>query len=173
MTPNVKALLACIVFALAGVVSALFFAPLSSLTVPHIIFYAVLTLNSYFSVRLFAAIQPQDTWQFIADAILVAVYLALALSIGNPVWFAFFALSVFIAAPPKYALMLGKIPYTRLLKKKIRIDLTGTAFCALILGATILGYQFQSAWALALIFLVANVYLLMIKPMYRLGERDA
>src|SRR3989344_3748738 len=131
MTPNVKALLACIVFALAGVVSALFFAPLSSLTVPHIIFYAVLTLNSYFSVRLF------------------------------------------IAAPPKYALMLGKIPYTRLLKKKIRIGLMGTAFCALILGATILGYQFQSAWALALIFLVANMYLLMIKPMYRLGERDS
>lgn len=168
-----KAFLACGVFVIAGVASLFLFAPLSSLTVPHIIFYAVLTINTFFSVQLFSAIQPKHVTQTIADSLLVAIYFALALSIGNAVWFAFFALAVFVAAPPKYALMLRAVPYTRLLKKKILIDLTGTAFCSFILACVLLGYPRESAWVLAIGFTLANVYFLMIQPMYRLGERDA
>jgi hypothetical protein len=101
--------------------------------------------------------------------VLVVVYFALGLSIGREWAFPFFALCVFVAAPIKYTLMLGHVPHPEFLKKKLLIDLSGTALCALaLLGAVLLDYPLTSAWALAIIYSLANVYLLFIRPMYRL-----
>lgn len=168
MKASYKAWLVTLGFSLIGIVSLIFFAPRSEFVIPHTLFYAVLTLNSFFSVRLFSAIQPKTISQTAADAILVLVYCGLALSIGDPIPFAFFALCVFVAAPPKYALMLGVIPHNSLLKRKILIDLVGTALCTAILGGALFGYELESAWTLAVVFTLANIYLLFIRPMYRL-----
>jgi uncharacterized membrane protein len=35
-----------------------------------------------------------------------------------------------------------------------------------LVGA-LLGYEVESTWALALVFLAANVFLLLVQPMYR------
>jgi len=166
--PTTKAWLATGAFALAGAVSFFVVAPISPYLLPHLIFYAVLVVNTFFSIRFFPRIAPENASQVAIDAVLVFLYLALAASIGRPVQFAFFALCLFIAASTKYPLLLLVIPQTNVLKRKILIDLMGTAACAVVLGATILGYAFGAAWAAAIGFTLANVYLLLIRPMYRL-----
>jgi hypothetical protein len=144
-------------------------APQSALIIPHIFFYVVLIINTFFSVRLFAAIQPDNFSQRAADLILAFIYAALALSIGDPVGFAFFALCLFVAATPKYAMMLGVVSHDTLLKKKVLIDLCGTVMCTVVLGGTLFGYPLASAWALGGVFAAANVLLLYVRPMYRIS----
>lgn len=170
MRPSLKAWLFAVCFSLFGIASAVLAAPESEFVFPHVIFYAVLIVNSFFSIRLFSSIQPRSALQTFADLILLLAYVALAFSIGRPVAFSFFALSVFVAAPPKYALMLGMVPHDRLLRRKILLDLAGTALCAAVLGGTLLGYELASAWLLAIVFALANAHLLLIRPMYRIYD---
>lgn len=166
--PTTKALVATGVFSLAGVISLFMYAPTPSYLLPHLIFYGVLVINTFFSIRFFSRIAPENTSQIAIDTILVSLYLALAFSMGRPTQFAFFALCLFIAASTKYPLLLLVISQTNVLKRKILIDLMGTATCAAVLGATVIGYSFEAAWAAAVAFTFANVYFLLIRPMYRL-----
>jgi|SRR3989338_7544545 len=168
MIPTIKTSFFCGIFALLGVWTVFFRAPLTPELLPHVLFYTVLVINTFFSVQFYAAIQPKNVSQTLIDITLAVCYIALALSLGQPLPFALWALALFVAAPPKYALMLGLIPHTALLWRKIRIDLTGTAACAGLLAATLLGYPLLGAWVFAILFALANVYLLAIKPMYRL-----
>src|SRR3990172_11302373 len=93
--PTVKTWTATIAFSLAGTISALFYSTVSPFLLPHFIIYAVLVVNTYFSIRFWSALQPQDSRQFLIDAILVLAYLALAFSIGEPTYFAFAAFALF------------------------------------------------------------------------------
>ncbi len=166
--PTVKAWAATAVFSLVGLWTLVYRAPQAPELLPQTIFYAVLVLNTFFSIRFYSALQPKNTSQLFIDAVLVVLYATLALSLGRPVAFAYAALWLFLMAPQKYALMLELIPHTTLLRNKILIDLSGTVLCAAILGATIAGYSLAGAWALAALFALANVYFLLIRPMYRL-----
>ena len=169
MKSSTKAWLVALAFSIVGVTSLLFNAPSSTYLISHILFYTVLTLNSFFSIRLFSAIQPHTTSQTVVDVLLFVIYILLAFSIGRATLFAFLALCVFVAATPKYALMLNVVREGSLLKRKILIDCSGIALCTIVLGGTFLGYESISAWFLAGIFTLANVYFLFIRPMYRLG----
>ncbi len=166
--PTVKAWVATGVFLLAGLLSLFFFTSVSPYLFPHTIFYAVLVVNTFFSIKFFSRIAPENASQIAIDGVLILLYFALAFSLGQPILFAFFALCLFIAASTKYPLLLLVIPQTDVLKRKILIDLMGTAVCAAVLGATIIGYSFEGAWAFALIFALANIHFLLIRPMYRL-----
>lgn len=166
--PSLKTWAATIAFSLAGLLSLLFYALISSVLLPHVIFYVVLVINTFFSVRFFSRIAPENKSQLAIDTVLVLLYIALAFSLGRPITFAFFALCLFIAASTKYPLLLLVIPQTDVLKRKILIDLMGTATCAAILGLTLLGFALEAAWIFAVSFTLANIYLLLIRPMYRL-----
>jgi len=166
--PATKATVATLVFSLVGIVSFFVYAQLSSYLLPNAIFYAVLIVNTFFSIRFFSRIAPENTSQVIVDTILVLLYFGLALSMGRPIQFAFFALCIFIVASVKYALLFRVIRHIDVLKRKIRIDLIGTTACAAVLGLTILGPAFEAAWLAAIGFIIANVYLFFIRPMYRL-----
>lgn len=168
MISTIKAAFFCMLFSLFGVWTVLFRSPHTPELIPHVLFYTVLVVNTFFSVQLYAAIQPKNISQTLIDITLAVCYIGLSLSLGDPVVFALWALALFIAAPLKYVLMLGLIPHDALLQRKIRIDLTGTAACALLLAGTLLGYSLTAAWTFAIAFALANVYLLLIKPMYRL-----
>lgn len=144
----------------------LFRAPLSSVLFPETIFLAVLVLNTFYSVRLYAAIQPDDIAQAIVDVVLVVVYIWLTLSLGTHVEYFLVATLLFVAATPKYMLMRGKIPYDALLRRKVKIDTTGIVMCALCLAIAYSGHSFLAAWIHAGTFTIANIYLLWIRPMY-------
>lgn len=164
---ELKAWIATGVFAIVGIVGA-YLAPSVGVALPHLLFYTVLTYNTFFSVRLFVRIEPHTFEQMLIDAALTIAYILLGLSIGHAWSFAFCALGIFGIAPLKYTRMLDVVPHTRFLRKKITIDLLGTLLCITIIGLTIAGYPLLAAWMLAGIFALANVYFLGINPMYRL-----
>jgi hypothetical protein len=170
--PRTKALIVSAVFSVGGVIGWYFAqerSPDSFTTLPFVIFYIVLTINTYHSIKLFSSITPmEDRAQRLVDLLLGISYLFLAYSFANPVGFFIGVLFLFILAPIKYILLLGMIPHSHLLKRKITIDLMGTLLAGVSLASALIGYPTQSAWFLAIMFLAANVYLLLINPMYRL-----
>lgn len=168
MSPSAKSWLATTVFALAGIVAALFYSFVSPFLLPHFIIYTALVINTFFSIRFWGALQPDDIRQRLVDAVLVVAYLSLAFSIGEPLYFAAAALALFIAAPIKYVLMRGRTPHEALVERKIFLDALGAVACAALLGGTLGGYALETAWIFAIAFSLANVYLLLIRPMYRL-----
>ena len=170
--PQIKALIVTSVFAFAGILGWYFAestSPDPLLLLPLAIFYATLTVNTYFSVKLFASITPlHDYIHQLFDLLMVAAYFVLAYTFFSPQAFFLAALFLFIFALLKYILLLGVIPHLQLLKRKIIIDLFGTLLCASVVAGAYLGYVTESAWVLATLFLLANIYLLLINHMYRL-----
>lgn len=168
MNSTAKSWLATSAFALAGITAALFYSAVSPLLLPHFIIYAVLVVNTFFSIRFWGALQPDDSRQFLADAVLVAAYFALAFSMGQPAYFALAAFGLFVLATFKYMLMRGRTPHGALVEHKIFLDALGALSCAVLIGGTFSGLALESAWLFAAGFSLANVYLLFIRPMYRL-----
>lgn len=168
ITPTAKSVLATTVFSLAGIVSLLFYSVVSPFLLPHLIIYALLVINTYFSIRFWAALQPNDIRQFLIDAVLVVAYLALAFSMGEPVYFALAAFALFGLATFKYVLMRGRTSYEAIVERKTGIDALGALACAALIAGVLLGFELEATWLFAMGFTLANVYLLLIKPMYRL-----
>ncbi|MEK7156273.1 MAG: hypothetical protein AAB790_00490 [Patescibacteria group bacterium] len=167
--PTAKAVFATSVFSLSGIVSLLFYSVVGPFLLPHVVIYAVLVINTYFSIRFWSALQPQDSRQFLIDAILVLAYLALAFSMGEPTYFAFAAFTLFALATVKYVLMRGRTPYEATVERKTSIDALGAFACAVFILGVFLGYALEATWLFAIGFTLANIYLLRIKPMYRLS----
>jgi hypothetical protein len=138
-------------------------------SLPLGIFFAFLILNTYPSLRLFSSLVPmEDGKHALADLMIALIYVFLAASFADPQRFALCATVLFLVAAGKYGLMLYDIPHPKLLERKIRVDLLGALLCCSVLAAMNAGYVFQASWFLAIIFALANVYVLMIRPLYRL-----
>ncbi len=170
MTPRTRAHAATLLFSVVGAWSLLFHSVPWEYVYPHLIFYAVLTVNTFFSIRFYSAFTPELGFQSFIDLALAAAYIALGLSIGIPLAFAICALIIFTLAPAKYAHMLGQTPYNATLRRKILIDLLGTVLCVVVLVLTLTGMELKAAWLLVGLFSVANIYLLFIRPMYSFVE---
>src|SRR3989344_1066318 len=168
INPAAKSVLATSAFSLAGIISVLFYSVVSPFLLPHSIIYALLVLNTYFSIRFWSALQPQDSRQFLIDAILVLAYLALAFSIGEPTYFAFAAFALFALATFKYVLMRGHTSYEAVVERKIHIDALGALACAVLVLGMFLGYALEATWFFAVGSPPATFSLLLTRPMYRL-----
>ena len=166
--PTAKSIFATSAFSLAGIVSLLFYSVVSPFLLPHFIIYALLVLNTYFSIRFWSALQPKDSRQLLIDSVLVVTYLALAFSMGEPTYFSFTAFALFALATVKYVLMRGRTSYEAVVERKTGIDALGALACAALTLGLFLGYALEATWLFAIGFTLANVYLLLIKPMYRL-----
>jgi hypothetical protein len=164
--PTHKALLAALIFTVLGVGGFLYTAS-GSISLPLALFYAVLTINSYFSVIFFATfISPDDALQRVADVILVVSYGVLSFTFGDVEQFAFCALALFLFTMMKYTLLLTKSPHVHVLRRKITINIFGSLLCLVALGIAFTGHGAPAAWTLALVFSLANIYFLCIRPMY-------
>src|SRR3989344_1693059 len=168
INPAAKSVLATSAFSLAGVISVLFYSVVSPFLLPHFIIYAILVLNTYFSIRFWSALQPADIRQTLIDGVLVLAYLVLAFSMGEPMYFAFAAFALFALATFKYVLMRGRTSYEAIVERKTGIDALGALACAVLTLGMFLGYPLEATWLFAIGFTLANVYLLFIRPMYRL-----
>ncbi len=171
LSPQKKALLVTIVFGVAGILGTIFLVSDWIQSLPLVIFYAILTINTYFSIELFSGIvPPTDSFQKNLDALLFLCYLVLAWNLNSPLFFTLTTLILFIVAPTKYTALLYTLPYPKLLKRKILIDLCGTMLSALTLIGIFLGHARASVWIFCAIFALANFIFLVIKPMYRLDK---
>lgn len=163
-----KASLTTVGFAIVGLIGLGFVSPVTPEVLPDGIFYIVLVVNTFFSVRLFSKIIPWSMTQFLVDTVLILLYVGAAFAMGRPLLFPFLTLYMFMAAVFKYTVVLHGIPHNGLLKRKILIDLTGVVLCGVCAGLAVAGYPVESAWFAAIAFSLANLYLLLIRPMYRL-----
>jgi hypothetical protein len=165
---KIKAILTTIVFASLGVVSSIYLISNWSESLPLVIFYFILIVNTFFSIKLFSAITPDGVLsQAIMDIFLFFIYLALLISINSQLLFVFFTLLLFILAIMKYTLLLGIVDHPKLLKRKILIDLSGALGSALVLGGILFGDTILSTWIFTGGFAFANVLLFFVWPMYR------
>lgn len=137
------------------------------------IFFITLTVNTYFSIRFYTELLPALTFidRFI-DAVLAVLYIGLAAALSSIFLFELIGLILFSVATAKYILLLTRGAYAATLRKKIGIDTLGTLLFALCLAVSLAGFETISAWALAVLFFVANVYLLLLNPMYRVATND-
>jgi hypothetical protein len=164
-----KAVFATALFSFAGILAWPLFVYDWHISLPLAIFYALLVINAYPSVQVFASIVPQEDGKHaLADVILAISYLFIAASLGQPQQFALCTLVMFLIAAAKYTLMLYDIPHPHLIQRKIRADLLGALMCAGILAAMNLGWILSSAWTLAVLFAFASVYILALRPLYHL-----
>jgi hypothetical protein len=131
------------------------------------IFYLVLLINTYFSIRWFAGIVPPRKLFFAIDAVISLLYLGLALSMNSPLAFMILALSIFAVAEVKYFVALTGRSNVVALKRKIIIDALGVGLCGGGALGVILGYRQVTDVAVVAIFVAANFYLLVLRPMYR------
>lgn len=139
----------------------------TSIALPFFIFYITLVLNTYYSIRLFASITPkEDLTQHTIDTVLVLLFFGLSATFAYPVAFAFINICLFTLAALKYTLLLRIVPHERLLKRKISIDIIGIIMGLAVLAGVMLGYEYTTAWCLAVVFIIANIILLKIRPMY-------
>lgn len=137
------------------------------------IFFITLTVNTYFSIRFYTELLPALTFidRFI-DAVLAVLYIGLAAALSSIFLFELIGLLLFSVATAKYILLLTRGAYEATLRKKISIDVLGILLFALCLAVSLAGFETISAWSLAALFLGANVYLLLLNPMYRVAEND-
>lgn len=136
---------------------------------PLVLFYAVLLLNTYFSVRSFASITPKEhIGQQLIDFALVACMLLLLINLNSALNFIALTTLLFIIATLKYIFLSEIAGYSKLMYMKIRIDALGILFCFLTLLAALWGYPRQASIVWALIFVLANFYVLHWNPHYDL-----
>jgi hypothetical protein len=133
-----------------------------------VIFYILMLINTYFSVRAFTSITPSDKWQMLFDILLGLCLAASPLLFASPANFVLINLFLFIIATLKYIYLIKLVGFSKLLFEKIRIDVLGILLCALCLVGILNNYATLSLKLFAFIFFLANIYVLYYKPLYRL-----
>lgn len=145
-------------------------------SLPLVIFYAILTFNTFFSIRLFSDIIPlTDRFQWMVDAILAIIYIILAFNLDNPMKFALWAALLFSVSVVKYIELLYMVDagdFFNLLRYKMVIDGLGTISCVGALGGIIFGFASASVWLWVTVFIIANIYIFTINPLYSLPKKS-
>lgn len=165
---NVRATSATFLFFAFGVLSLLIPLPHREELAWYAIFYALLLVNTFFSIQYFSEIIPTDiALQRVADGTLVLCYAAIAIAMGYALYFGLFLLLLFIVATLKYWSAEPVVVDTRLLTRKVKFDFLGVLMALLFLTITLFGYPRPAVIALDVVYGIANVYLLFVKPLYQ------
>ena len=139
---------------------------------PLLAFYLLLVINTFFSVKFFSSLtSPADPYQKWVDGVLVLIYLALATQMGSPISFLLIASLLFLVACVKYSLLFRDFEYPRLLFRKIAVNIFGAILCLLTLLWFYMRYSHIALIAFPVLFAIANIYLLFIRPLYTLETR--
>lgn len=133
-----------------------------------LIFYVLLVVNTYFSVRCFSDFPFADARsQKVVDAILVMLYVLLASQFSHVVAFLCVSVALFAVASMKYSLMLRVNEYLGFLRRKIILDILCTLACILALGGVLAGFTWVALPALVVVFVLGNIYVLIFSDIYR------
>lgn len=130
------------------------------------LFYVSLLSNTYYSIRFFGLLPPKDRDERVIDGALVLTYVALGLSLGRIIPFTAASTVLFVIAIAKYVLLMPIVARRDILRRKIAIDGLGLLLCGMAFTGALAGYPLESAWLQAILFGIANIYLLFVRPMY-------
>lgn len=154
-------------FAVTGVVGWWYTNDVSITSLFLLTYYAVLVLNTFFSIRTFSAITPSHLLQTIFDATLLCGYVVLAFSFNSVLQFSIVSAVLFLVAIGKYIHLKHITAPSELLKRKVRMNALGALLSFSCAVLTLFSSSMVAASVLAVVFTAANVYVLYINPMYR------
>ena len=164
-----RALLAVATFAFFGIIVGAYTITNWVIALPLVVFYATLLFNTYFSVRRFATITPRENiMQQAIDAVLALLYLALPFFFIQPQRFLFITVILFATSTAKYVHLTKITDYPTLLWRKIKVNSAGMLGWFLVFAATFTKYETSLTIVAVTLFLLANIYVLWINPLYRL-----
>lgn len=137
---------------------------------PLIVFFAVLMLNTFFSIKFFSQIIPSSIFQAFIDLVLLGCFLILTRFLFDRFYFMEFCTLLFIVAILKYAQIESDTKYRNIISRKLFVDTLGTVACALTLIGISFGYGALAVYLWTAAFAVANWYYLIYKSLYRMGD---
>ena len=170
--PTLKAALVCLFFMGAGTAGWLMTGAGSNEAFALLAYYIVLVINTFFSIRVFSMITPKNAVQTLFDGAAAIFYFGLAFSFNSTATFAFVSVGLFLLAVAKYVHLKSLMPSSALLRRKIALNTLAGLLSLFSLALALLGFSEIAAWVLGVVFALANVYVLAIKPMYRLDQRE-
>lgn len=138
-------------------------------SIQAVLFHANLLLNTYFSIKCFGRLTPVNAaWQKTVDIILVLIYSILPFCFGFASLYILLIMLLFAIATMKYALLIGAISDTKLVRRKIIIDVSGILwnFFVFLIGSLGLLPIDLLLWIWVLVFTGTNIFLLKVRPMY-------
>ncbi|WOJ88122.1 hypothetical protein RZS28_09660 [Methylocapsa polymorpha] len=161
-----RAIAGVVGFSAFALIVLLVYAPNSPTLLPDTIFYGVLVLHTYYSVRFFSQLIPQNAWQIGADVLLVAIYFALALSLGDRFRFLFLVLCLFAAATLKYIPSLGRNDLHAILRRKLKSLLSGIALTIYAIIVAVFIDPTIAAWFITGVYTFFTFHILFVGKMY-------
>lgn len=163
-----RAALAVSVFALVGL-AATTRIHASATSLPLVAFYINLLINTYYSVACFTTLTPRDDRrQPVIDAAIAGIYLVLPFTFNDPERFALVTALLFGTSLVKYGLLLHGFSDPSRLRKKLIANSIGALSCILVLAGIKAGYPNLTTTVWAVGYVLVNIYLLKINPLYRL-----
>lgn len=180
LNPKQKGALATIVFTLFGVLG-FGFAPDKSEALPEAIVYALLMVQTWYSLPLFfRLIDAKDKRQQAMDVVLGFAYALLAWTIHNGFLFYFAWTVFFILTVLKYSLLVGRFSAQRLLRRKLVANVLGIAMGIFVpmvwLTPLFVANRYDVAvpgslrWIGVILFGGACVYYFWLRPLYDARE---
>ena len=165
-----RAIAAAAGFSLIGFFALLIYGVNAPEVLPDVLFYAILVIHTYFSVRFFSTVIPQNLWQIVTDLALVVVYCALALSFGNGFRFISVALCLFAVAIFKYVPSLSQPHLNALMSRKIKYLLGGVSLAIYSLIIAFVANDVVATWFFVVIYTYFTYIILLIERMYGTGD---
>jgi len=142
-----------------------YFAPDKTVSLPMAIMYALLMIQTWFSLPLFfRLIDQKDMRQRIIDPVIGVAYALLAYTIGNPILFTFAWAIFFTLTVLKYSMLVGTFSNTTLLRRKLMANILGVALGLAM--PTFLGFGLIGEWIGVILFAGACVQYLVLRPLY-------
>lgn len=168
-----KALIVTTVMTLVGATIVVFALRDWTFALPSFLFYLLLLVNTFFSIRCFSTITPPSIEQSTVDLTLLLLYFVMASTFGNPFFFLLSNVAMFAVATLKYSLLLGKTSHDTQLRYKIIMDGIGTisaTFCLLITILLEHTHPQLGLWIWTIGFIFGNAYVFFVRPLYLVPE---
>lgn len=170
---NLLATIMTLIYTLLGLIGIFFRVEDWSVSLPIVIFYFLILVSTHLSVSFFLSIIPEHSYiQKVINGALLVIYFILAFNLNDPLNFMIVTALLFSVSTIKYLLMVEENPHKKLLWRKVSVQTLGTIACILTILGILSGYALISTSLWLLCFIIANIYIISIKPLYRISNAD-
>ncbi|TSC82453.1 MAG: hypothetical protein G01um101420_286 [Parcubacteria group bacterium Gr01-1014_20] len=162
-----------LIYTLLGLVSIFYMVDDWLVSLPIVVFYFLILVSTHLSVSFFLSIIPEHSYiQKVINGALLVIYFILAFNLNHPLNFMIVTALLFSVSTIKYLLMVEENPHKKLLWRKVSVQTLGTIACILTILGILSGYALISTSLWLFCFIIANIYIISIKPLYRISNED-
>lgn len=170
---NIFATIMTLIYTTLGLVGVFYLVTDWMVSLPIVVFYFLILVSTHLSVSFFLSIIPEHGYlQKVINGALLVIYFILAFTLNNPLNFMIVTALLFSVSTTKYLLMVEEHPHKKLLWRKVSVQTLGTIACILTILGILSGYTLVATSLWLVCFIIANIYIISIKPLYRITNED-